>query len=66
MVREDRAPQNILKCIRGFLIYVDRNYKWMMPYLKGVYLKIYGWIEGRDKDFYKTNSQPQFSLKVWE
>ena len=38
----------------------------MTPYLKGLHLNIDGWIEGRDKDFYKIKSQPRVHLKVWE
>ena len=65
-MREDMAPRKRLECIRGFLIYVARNSKWMTPYLKGLHLNIDGWREGRDKDFYKIKSQPRVHLKVWE
>ena len=65
LMREDRMPHKILECIRGLLIYVARNFKWMTTYLKGLNLTIYGWIEGRDKDLYKTKSQPRVCLKVW-
>ena len=27
LMREDRVPHKILECIRGFLIYVVRNFK---------------------------------------
>ena len=49
LMREDRVPHKRLECIRGFLIYVARTFKWMTPYLKGVHLTIDGYIEGRDK-----------------
>ena len=55
-----------MECIRDFLIYVTRNFKWMTPYLKGLHLTIDGWRWGRDKDFYKIKSQPPVRLKVWE
>ena len=37
----------------------------MMPYLKGLHLTIYGWIEGRYKYLYKTKSQPRVCLNIW-
>ena len=66
LMREDRLTHKRLECIRGFLIYVARNFKWMTPYLQGLNLNIDGWREGRDKYFYKIKSQPQVCLKVWE
>ena len=65
-MKEYRVPHKILECIRGFLIYVARNFKWIIPYLKVLHLTIYGWREGRDKDFYKIYSQPRVSIKVWD
>ena len=65
-MREYRVLHKRLECIRGFLIYVARTFKWMTPYLKGLHLTIDGCREGWDKDFYKINSQPQVRLKVWE
>ena len=59
-------PHNWLEYIKGLLIYVARTYTWMMPYLKGLHLKNYGWREGRNKDLYKTKSQPHVRLKDWE
>ena len=50
-MREEMVPHKRLECIRGFLIYVARTFKWMTPYLKGLYLTIDVWREGRDKDF---------------
>ena len=66
LIRKDRVPHKIWECIRGFLIYVSSAFKWMTSYLKGLHLTIYGWIEGRYKDFYKIKSQPWVRLKVWE
>ena len=34
MVDDGSMPHKRLECIRGFLIYVARTYKWMTPYLK--------------------------------
>ena len=65
-MREDRVPHKRLECIRGFLIYVTRTYKWMMPYLKGLHLTFDGWREGHNKDLYKTKSQQRVRLKVWD
>ena len=65
-MREDRLTLKRLECIRGFLIYVARTFKWMTPYLKGLHLNIDLWIERHDKDFYKIKSKPRVSLEVWE
>ena len=51
LMREDRVPHKILECIRGLLIYVARDFRWMTPYLKGLHLTIDVWIERRDKYF---------------
>ena len=59
-------PHKRLEYIRGNIIYVDITYKWMIPYLKVLHLTIYWWREGREKDLYKTKSQPWVQLKVWE
>ena len=66
LMREDRVPHKRLEYIRGFLIYMARNFKWMTPYLKGPHLNIDGWRDGSDKDFYKIKIQPRVRLKVWE
>ena len=55
-----------LEFIRGLLIYMARTYEWMMPYLKGLHMKIDGWREGRDKYLYKTKSQLRVRLNVWK
>ena len=65
-MREDRVTHKRLECIRGFLIYVARTFKWMTPYLKGLHLTIDGWREGRYKYFYKIKSQPRVCIKMWE
>ena len=66
LMREDRLPHKRLECIRGLLIYVVRTYKCMIPYLKGLHMKIDRWKERRKKYLYKTNSQPQVRLNVWD
>ena len=65
-MREYRVTHKRLECIRGFLIYVARDFKWMTPYLKDLHLTIYGWRDGSDKYFYKIKSQTRVHLKVWE
>ena len=65
LTREERVPHKRLECIRGFLIYVARDFKWMTSYLKGLHLTIDGWREGRDKDFYNIKSQMRVRLKMW-
>ena len=50
-MREDRVHHNRLECIRVFLTYVARNFKWMKPHLKGLHLTIDGWREVNDKYF---------------
>ena len=48
-MREDTFYHKRLECIRGFLIYLKRNFKWMTTYIKGLNLNIDGWREGREK-----------------
>ena len=62
---EYRVPHKRLEFIRGLLVYVARNYKEFMHYLKGLHLTIDSWIYGRNKDLYKTKTQPRFRIKVW-
>ena len=38
---------------RGFLIYISRTYRSMIPYLKGLHLTIDGWRDNRDLDGWK-------------
>ena len=35
---------------RGFLVYLSRTYRSMIPYLKGIHLSLDSWREGRDVD----------------
>jgi hypothetical protein len=39
---------------RGFLIYITRTFKMMVPYLKGFHLTIDGWRTDRDSDGWKV------------
>ena len=48
-MREERVYHKILECIRGFLIYVARTFKWMTPYLKGLHMTIDVWREVCEK-----------------
>ena len=64
LIMEDRLSHKILECIRGFLIYVARTFKWITPYLKVPRLNIDECREGREKDFYKIKIQPRVRLKV--
>ena len=50
LMREDRVTHKVLDCIRGFLIYVAKTYKWMMNYLKGLHITIDVWREGYEKE----------------
>ena len=44
LVWEDRVPHKRLELIKGLLVYVARNYKGVMHYLKGLHLTIDSWI----------------------
>jgi hypothetical protein len=39
----------VLERIRGFLVYVDRTYKPLMPFLMGLHMSIDGWRPVRDE-----------------
>jgi len=61
------VPRKRLECIRGYLIYVARTYRWMTPYLKGVHLTIDGWRHDRDREGWKKPHQTkQTKLGVWD
>jgi hypothetical protein len=47
--------------IRGFLIYVSRTYKAMVPYLKGLHLTLDSWRPNRDEEGWRlrTNEEPE-------
>ena len=47
------VERKALERIRGFLIYVSRTYRWMVPYLKGIHLTIDSWREDRDREGYR-------------
>ena len=36
-----------MESIRGFLLYVSSTYRYMTPYMKGVYLTLDSWIPFR-------------------
>mmetsp|Transcript_13380 Transcript_13380/g.19133 ORF Transcript_13380/g.19133 Transcript_13380/m.19133 type:complete len:439 (-) Transcript_13380:1232-2548(-) len=41
---------------RGFLVYVSRTYRAMVPYLKGLHLSLDSWRPGRDEDGWKQTN----------
>ena len=51
---------------RGFLVYVSRTYRVMVPYLKGIHLSIYSWRPDRDEDWWRTTKtcEPRLGLKL--
>jgi len=46
-------PHKELERCRGFLIYVSRTYKAMIPYLRGLYLTLESWRDWRNEDGWK-------------
>ena len=54
-------PHKQAERIRGFLIYVSRTYKAMVPYLKGLHLTLDFWRPGRDEEGWRLmgNSEPE-------
>ena len=52
------------RTIRGFLVYVSRTYKWMVPYLKGIHLTIDGWRPDQDHDGYRMARDDEISASV--
>ena len=38
----------------GFIVYVCQTYKYLVPYLKGIYLTLNSWRGGRDNDGWMT------------
>jgi len=61
MMESDALDRKNLEQICGFLIYVSRTYRWMVPYLKGLHLTINSWREDRDEEGYrrKRSSPPR-------
>ena len=56
----DFLPHKQSERIRGFLIYVSRTYKSMVPYLKGLHLTLDFWRPNRDDEGWrvKANADP--------
>jgi hypothetical protein len=52
--------------IRGFLIYVSRTYKAMVPYLKGLHLTLDAWRPNRDEEGWRLrlNEEPEEALPI--
>jgi hypothetical protein len=42
--------------LRGFLVYVARTYKAMVPYLKGIHLSLDSWRANRDEDGWRITN----------
>jgi hypothetical protein len=78
-VGKDKAPDNVelsrmveqdflqrLLVIRGFLIYVDRTYPWLSPYIKGLHLTIDSWRPGREESGFKMRGKElERALAAW-
>jgi hypothetical protein len=43
----------VLEIIRGFLVYVDRTYTPLTPFLMGLHMLIDGWRPGRDDEAWR-------------
>ena len=56
----DFLPHKQSERIRGFLIYVSRTYKSIVPFLKGLHLTLDFWRPNRDDDGWrvKANADP--------
>ena len=54
-------PHKQAERIRGFLIYVSRTYRAMVPYLKGLHLTLDFWRPGRDEEGWRLigNTEPE-------
>jgi len=53
LTQVDQVDRKRLEQVRGYLIYVSRTYRWMVPYLKGLHLTIDSWREDRDVEGYR-------------
>ena len=51
---------------RGFLIYVSRTYRSLVPYLKGIHQTLDSWREGRDEHGWKLSPQELYQLNQGE
>jgi hypothetical protein len=49
-IGEGRMEHKTAESYRGFLVYVSRTYKSMVPYLKGLHLSLDSWRLNRDED----------------
>ena len=55
-----------LERIQGFLIFISRTYRWMVPYLKGLHLSIDSWRADRDDEGYqRKRPQPSKGAGDW-
>jgi hypothetical protein len=51
---------------RGFLVYVSRTYRAMVPYLKGIHLSLDFWREKRDADGWRITNAYEAKLEPME
>jgi hypothetical protein len=49
---------------RGFLVYVTRTYPALVPYLKGIYLTLDSWRDGRDDEGWRMQGELTAHLQV--
>jgi hypothetical protein len=50
-----KLPRGKFWKVRGFLVYASLTYDVMQPYMKGVHLTAYGWMNDRDSDGWKVS-----------
>ena len=60
--KEDVDFELLQKC-RGYLIYVSRTYRPMIPYLRGLHKSIDSWRPFRDKEGWKL-SEAQIQMEI--
>jgi hypothetical protein len=49
---------------RGFLVYVARMYKAMVPYLKGIHLSLDSWRANRDEDGWRITNTVEPRVEI--
>jgi hypothetical protein len=55
-VGEGKMHHKTAESYRGFLVYVSRTYKSMVPYLKGLHLSLDSWRPNQDEDGWRTTN----------
>ena len=59
----EEISHNTLQKCRGFLIYVSRTYRPMIPFLRGIHMTIDSWRPFRDEDGWKLKSAEIEAIK---